>query len=1251
MENNIELTMSKRLEQDISFIAGIADSLKEKRAGFFGFNRGTDFRSDPFEVTVNQRAEVQAAGLITDLPMWADLACSNLYFLGNTGNIYLKNSSSSWSVDHVSPDSTGNGMTYFPEDGYLYYAQNKTIGRKSRACDTDGVYYDGYLESEGGEPTNNKSITFVGASSQYASIADNASLSITDDISLETYIKFTSLPSSGEIQTLISKWNEQSNQRSYKFDVTTSSNAFGDGRDGALVISSNTTEDPIDANCTGTQGQYTLTLTNAHASFASVASGDKVLIIQSRGTNVGTKQIATVSSYSGGVLTLQEALSFSPAHSATTTVANKAQIRVVKQYTTVTINSGITWSAKAWDGLKGGIGYFFANVSFTNGGTWSGIGKGYSQNGLHNIPITGDPGFGGQGEGSVGLGITPPTAVHTGDYAARLSNGTGGGAGVDLQNTASAGGGYALAGTNGANNNAGPSTLAVGGVAIGDQTLTTLHFGGQAGGTGMGGGFNPLGYYGSTGGNGGGILGFWAPTVTNNGTISANGSDGVTGNAPDCPGAGGGAGGTIDGHFVTATLGTITSLGGAGSLGTSPKNRNGGAGSVGRCAFYYATSYTGDSSPVATFIQDTTLAASSGYVLRLLLSSNGTNSEIYSVNITDTLQTGVWNRWAVTWDAPTKTANFYQNSALLSTQTGAFTSIYNSTSRFAIAASYSSAGAAENFLDAKMDDTRVWNSVRSASELAYYNDRVLAGTEINNSAYYKFEDNVNDSQTYTTTSNLTATNTPTYSSDVPFAGITNRIDQDITINGIGSTYTMGTSVSEAAADRQTFTPTKEPIKSVMLNINAKGTGNWTIVIHDALNREIATKTVSNALLTTGYYEFIFADSFRPVLGANYHIHVYSTVGDGIIVSSILNNMEGSTGDTGAYFASFYQILVDDIYHPMVQFLNFVVIGNERYVAKLEAGNIYNPHQLVLPAGYRVRCFAKWNEFLAIGVWKGTSITDTDQGKVFLWDGSSDTAGTSTPNTIIDVLEGGINSMHGSGGILHIIAGYEGKLLMYAGGATAKMTQMPLLEKNEYCEIAPGAMTMWRSILRFGATINTNSSTVHQGVYGYGRLNANYPMSLGFDYPLSLGDQQSSSVKVGCLFAAGRSLYVGWQKENVNGIDKISVDNSCYATATLESTLIDFRRMSQWKLPLVVRIDFEALTTGQSVAAKYRADRDPSWGTLGTEDTVGATNIRMPIHEQVQEMQFAIDIASTSGVSPTIIQAVIESDDQEDTIPA
>lgn len=1242
--------MAKITGKITNFLAGISDSPKLGPPASFAFASGFNFRSDPAQLTVNPKSQQIANGVISDLVMWWDLACSSLYGYGNTGTIYLKDSNDNWSVDTLLPNSSGNGLVFFPEDNYLYAAQNTTIARKSDACDTTGTWYAGFLESEGGEPTNGQSIGFVRASSQYASIADNTSLSITNDIALEPYIKLTTLPAANEVYTLISKWNENGNQRSYKLDITTSSNSFGDGRDSVLTINANTTEDPIDANCTGTVGTYTLTLTNAHASFSSVASGDKLLIVQSRGSGVGTRQYATVSSYSAGVLTIQEPLTFSPTHSATASVAEKAQIRVYKQYTDVTVAAGKTYSAKLWDGFKGGILGFYANGTVTNnlGSFITSTGKGYNQNGLYNSASS-DPGFGGQGEGTAGIGIGLP-AVHAGNTAARLANGNGGGAGVDLQNTSAGGGGYANAGSNGNNAGAGTASLAIGGSQVGDANLVAFHFGGQGGGTGMGGGFTPGTYHGSFGGPGGGINDLWCAALNNLGTISSDGIGGIQGNAPDCPGAGGGSAGSNFIHCPSPVLGTITANKGSGSVGTSPKNRNGGDGSDGRNVVSYATSYIGTPTPAATFLLDSTLAALSGYILRFIISSNGTNTEIYTQDITSLLQTGVWNRWGISWQASTSTASFYQNATLLSTQMGALTAIFNSTARFAIATAYDSSGNPKDFLNGRMDDARVWNATRNQTQLSYYNDKVLVGTENNLSAYYKFEGNVNDSQTYTTTSNLTATNTPTYSTDVPFAGITTRADQDVLINASGSTYTLGTVVNEGATHRQTFQPTKEPLKSVMLNVNTVGTGNWTIVIHDALNRVLSTMTVTNANMHTSFYEFVLPSSVRPILTANYHIHVYSTVGDGKIVTSSLDDMEGSaTPDTGAYLATFYQILVSDIYHPMKQFLNFIAIGNERYVAKLEAGNIYNPHQLILPAGYRVRSLATVGEYLAIGVWRGTSITDTDQGKIFLWDGTSDISGQSAPNTAVDCLQGGVNAMHGAGGILHVIAGYQGKYMKYAlGGQLEKVTQMPKLSNDEYVEVAPGAMCMWRSLMHFGSCLNTDSSTVHQGVFSYGTLNSNYPISLGFDYPLSLGDLPSTGIKIGSLFPQGENLYIGWQKDNAYGVDVVDVTADPYANASMELLITDLGKIYQDKNAYAFRTEFSPLLSGQSVTVKFKPDRAADWIPLVTQSTIGAHNALGSISNRQREIQLAFDVV-TNGQLLTIYGCTFEGEDGSEAL--
>src|SRR3990167_555830 len=100
------------------------------------------------------------------------------------------------------------------------------------------------------------------------------------------------------------------------------------------------------------------------------------------------------------------------------------------------------------------------------------------------------------------------------------------------------------------------------------------------------------------------------------------------------------------------------------------------------------------------------------------------------------------------------------------------------------------------------------------------------------------------------------------------------------------------------------------------------------------------------------------------------------------------------------------------------------------------------------------------------------------------------------------------------------------------------------------------MNMWQTYLTFGLDLNTDSTTAHQGAYTHGKKTNDDPETLGFSYPLSLGDQTSSSVKIGMVYPFGQDLYIGWQNGTSYAIDKVSVGNDAYATGTIEFLIYD-----------------------------------------------------------------------------------------------
>lgn len=1169
---------------------GIADYPKESQKNEYGHGRSVNFRTDPRKLTLLPQTVKESGSVITDLPVAGDRVGTDVYVYGNTGNIYKRTSAGSVSLLRSVASSHGNGMRYYGEDDFLYYPRDKTIGRYGQMGGTP-TFVDDFLGSEGGVPLNTYALDLEAGSSEFASRADTASLSITGDLSIECSIKPESLPTSGNSMVLFSKWDVNSNLRSYKLEIYAASGYFGDGSAGALTISSNTTEAPIDSACTGTIGAYTLSATNA-----SFAAGQQVLIHQTQGTGAGTQQKNKIVSYSTGTITLETALNAS--------YISGAQVRVLPQYTDVTINSGVTYSAKTWDGTVGGILAFLATGTVTTTGSISASGKGFR--GGTNLSDGAD---GRQGEGVTG---NPQSA-----NIAANENGGGGG----QQGAGGGGGGHASSGSNGGV----VGNYGRGGGTAGTADLTTVVFGG-------GGGSSADGTNGGNGARGGGYIFIAGTTLVVSGSIVSAGSTGSNGNSGDfAGGGGGGAGGSILLKAQTATLGTtlITASGGAGGSAGSGSATAGGAGSVGRIHLDYYTSYTGTTTPTLDVLQDNSLVTNTTYQLRLGLSSNGTAEEFLTKSTTIT--TAQKFHVGASWDASDMQAEFFQDGVSLGTSQGAVSSLNNNASVAGLGADFNST--ARNFFDGIIDEVRIWNTERTAAQMLANKGVQIATNSAGLVAYYQLNGNWDDS---TSNANHLTTTGGTFTTDVPFSSPTARLDLDQYLDTSGDTYALGTSISETSANKQTFVPDKDPQKSIEVNINDTGDdSDWTITVHDSLNRVVASKTVTHANLVTGDFEFVFDEVWRPIRGASYHFHITATTTTGApkIVSTGSNDLE--TAD----FHTYYQFLVEDEYHPAERMLNILAVGNERYLATYDAAGTYNPHRLVLPSGWRIRSLTIWKGYLAIGCWRGTNIYDTDEGMVFLWDGYA-----TTYNDAIPIPEGGINAMESSRGILYLQAGYHGDLLAYRGGDYAEVIKrVPKIADDEYIETYPNALCMWDALLRWGVGGVSNAATVERGVYTHGRRKPSSPESLSYDYPIST-ESRGTTVRIGFLFPVDRKLLIGW-KDNVSyGLDVADPTAAPFGTGTVEQTVNAYGRVSKEKHVTMVRADFEPLRSGESMKVKYRKDRDDEWTEGAVESTVGETFTRLEIpFGNVREVEIACDLATSVSTSPALLELGLEVD--------
>lgn len=657
------------------------------------------------------------------------------------------------------------------------------------------------------------------------------------------------------------------------------------------------------------------------------------------------------------------------------------------------------------------------------------------------------------------------------------------------------------------------------------------------------------------------------------------------------------------------------------------------------------------------------------FTISLILSNDGTNTETYNknVNITGYASLNRWLNIGVTWNHSTHVATFYVAGVSKGTDTHAFSSIFASTAPLSIAANRTIAGSSSGYVDGCIDNVSLWDVVITGAttpNITDVNFRELQGTETGLRAYYKLNNNYLDSSTNNNT--LIPIGTAQYENrfqstfddqniNVEPAGLNNaqyppfptpttargsRPDIDLDGGTIANTYTIPTAVIEDFNDntnRLLFTPTKDPQKSIAVRVNTVGTGDFEVIIHDNFNGEIAhVKYPVGTLQATGYFEINYLTMWSPVPGATYHAHFISTVADTKLQVTTAGDL------SSAWFRTFFGFLLPDTqYHPISTIGLNLVVGNGNYVATLQA-TVYDPNTIQLPFGWKVRCFSYWNEYLAIGAWMGDTVDAFDRGRIFFWDGAS-----LTYNFFIDVPEGAINSMVGSKGQLWFIAGSRCKLMLYEGGArAAKIKNLVNSENGNVIDVYPGAMSMWRLLLRFGVAGNSADTVIQEGVYTWGTVNERYPESLSFDYVISTGNYQGTNVHIGMVQAALNKLLIGWQDNTTYGVDEVAVGNDPFATGTVQFLIEDDGAMYHQKEAITVTTQFEPLTSGQSLTLKYRFDRNASFTSLPAITTVGQTTSRDVIATGVKryrEYEVGLDLATSSSSSPVVLAVGIEKD--------
>lgn len=463
------------------------------------------------------------------------------------------------------------------------------------------------------------------------------------------------------------------------------------------------------------------------------------------------------------------------------------------------------------------------------------------------------------------------------------------------------------------------------------------------------------------------------------------------------------------------------------------------------------------------------------------------------------------------------------------------------------------------------------------------------------------------------------------------------IDSQLTTTGGGTAaadYVPPTSISEAATARQTFTARYDPVKKITIDVDVVGTGDWTVTLHNTNNDSLGTSTIVNGSMSTGDVDFTLSSVGRVKPGEEYHFHVTSTVADGGVDTDTATDLEG------AEFTVTYGTLLDSTFHPMVEHLNLLVIGNGNYIATFDEAT-YNPNRVHLPKGFEIRAMAKMDEFVVAEAYKGSTIREAEAAKRFYWNGTSSTYDYST-----DITVGACNAIGTTQKQLIGVYGHRGSV--YRGNELEQsVAEIPKLVRGKYVEVYPGAIDEFEGRTLIGYAASTDdTSGFEMGVYEQGSRDERLPKALNMSYLVSTGTTQSANLKVSMVKVFGQDIYIGWQDGvSTYGVDKIALgDNAIASGAVWESLIFDGGDPEKYMQAIKVEIAFEALTSGQSVTPKYKLDRTAAFTTGTAASTVGDTEISAYIDTLCKEAEWGFNLASSSNTFPKITSVKFVYDD-------
>lgn len=486
------------------------------------------------------------------------------------------------------------------------------------------------------------------------------------------------------------------------------------------------------------------------------------------------------------------------------------------------------------------------------------------------------------------------------------------------------------------------------------------------------------------------------------------------------------------------------------------------------------------------------------------------------------------------------------------------------------------------------------------------------------------------------------------------------------------TTTLSTSIIEQSPNLRYFQSDIEPLTKISASIVDKGTGDWTLTLHDGLNNVLGTSTVTNANLKNGVFnDFSFTSAtngqVRIYIAPNartYHFHLTSTVADGTVSSSSTNDL--STCDCEIWADRLVQ--TQNGMHPIQRFQQYECIGNGNYLSVWEpiseppTNAEWRRHKLVFPQEYEVCGLTTMNEYIVIACEKNTSVNTSipQEGILFFWDGLAETY-----NYYIRIPEGSPYGLHEYKNAVYYYAGGDWYGIAGTSSVPVKIRSMPgsnttYSGANTYIKVNPYAATVRRGIHLMAYPSTTTNTSINYGVYSWGHVDKNFPESFGYNYLMSTGSQNYSSqnnLQLGMVKSFGDSLHISWRDDSNGGygIDVVDNTSSPAATGVWQSLIFDNGDPAKIKSAMHMEVSYSPLPTGVTITPQYNINRSGWVGSTAFSSTAlyrGYSNFcRLDIPDgDFNEIQIGFNLTATL-TTPTITSVKLMFDDNRESNPS